>query len=372
MRILFYINSLVTGGAETITVDFAIRFHDLGYEVSVMTLCPENTILSKKLIKNGINIEYILLKQSKIHLFNKLESLFCFNIKKGIHRVLLSFKPDIIHVNSNAKYLNYFLFPTERMIYTFHADVRRLLNIGGFRNKRNLLALAKRGMYFTALTQKMRDDIKELIGTDRVCIVPNGIDFNFIESNCMVKKNFLSSFDIAGNPFILGSVGRFHKVKNVPKIISVFKCLHKKNSNSILILIGTGSELEINTVRKIVHDNNLTDFVYFLGEQENASLLIHAFDAFILPSFSESFSIATIEAQASGVRSLVSTNVPDEVVCNDNCFSLSLDSSDEVWADVLLGHNKKDHKKDLTQFDIKNVVARLEEYYKRVNGDTNA
>ena len=167
--------------------------------------------------------------------------------------------------------------------------------------------------------------------------------------------------------FILGHVGRFYKVKNHEKIISIFNCLLQNNPHSALLLIGDGNIQERKRLHEFVKEYSLQNKVKFLGVRKDATALMSCFDAFVLPSFQESFSLVLVEAQVHGVRCVASDTDPEEVICNDNCFKLSINESSEKWASLLLDSSvRHDYVKSVYDFDIKNVLTTINVLYNKV------
>ena len=73
----------------------------------------------------------------------------------------------------------------------------------------------------------------------------------------------------------------------------------------------------------------LEEYVVFLGQQTDMEACYSAMDLFILPSVFEGIGIALLEAQANGLYSLASQQVPDEADATGNVKFLPLDS--ELW-----------------------------------------
>ena len=67
--------------------------------------------------------------------------------------------------------------------------------------------------------------------------------------------------------FVIGCVGRFEIQKNQKFSVEVFEKFHKKNKDSILLLIGTGSMED--EIKKIVENKGLEDCVKFLGNRKD-------------------------------------------------------------------------------------------------------
>jgi glycosyltransferase involved in cell wall biosynthesis len=105
-----------------------------------------------------------------------------------------------------------------------------------------------------------------------------------------------------GKEFTIVSVGRFEKVKNQALLIQAFSKL--ENSNTQLILVGDGSErihLE-NLVKKL----NIKARVFFTGFVPNPEKYLSQSHLFVLPSLSEGFGIAVVEAMQQEMACLCS------------------------------------------------------------------
>ena len=133
-----------------------------------------------------------------------------------------------------------------------------------------------------------------------------------------------------------------------------------------MVLIGGGSSDRIEKIKKDTWALGISKYVRFLGIRKDATSILNCFDCFLLPSFSESFSLALIESQSLNIRSIASNNVPLDVICNCNCFALPLSRSDEYWASVAVSNTTHKKEKDVMEFDFSNVLPRMINEYKRV------
>lgn len=196
-------------------------------------------------------------------------------------------------------------------------------------------------------------------------ILNNAIDtkrYIYNEENSLKMKEKLGIAD----KFAIGHVGRFRYEKNHSFIIDIFKEVCKKESNSVLLLVGDGPlEKEI---KKKVNNLGLEDKVKFLGARDDVNDLMQGMDVFILPSLYEGFPLTMIESQASGLDCIISDKVPKECIVTNNVKSISLEESPEYWANkIIKSKNKK--RKNLyneiqdAKFDIKSNAIWLQEFY---------
>lgn len=368
MKVLFYIHFLTIGGAETIVVNYLIHLKEKGIDVVLVVIRHVDTFLEKRVRDAGIKI-YTLEEACKI---KKLSGL-----KWRIHRNFIGYenkwnaviqteKPDVLHMHTFIDTLKKVNFPCNKMVFTFHSNVERSLRLSSAENKRLLEEFSEKGMTFFALSDIASKDIKRIYGTDKIIKIPNAIDIQKIRDNKIDRNCFLSRLNIPHDAFILGHVGRFHPIKNHEKVINVFRAVNNMHPNAYLLLAGGDVDQRMNQIKKMACEYGIDENVRFLGVCENTPQIMSVFDAFILPSYSESFSLVTIEAQALGKRCVISDQVPEEVVCNHNCFRLSIDKTDEEWAALLLSDSVVDTQNELSDFDMEHVIQKMTEAYQYI------
>lgn len=361
MKILYNIHSLEIGGAETVVVNFLIALKKMGHDVVLVLDERKEGFLQDKVDQCGIPTR-ALRPQNSYSFWGKMKRWIVMkttDYHKCWTRILEEEMPDIVHLHSNAWAIP---FPAERTVFTFHSDVERNLSIMGDAHRAKLMALAEKGIAFFCLSDPAQADVRRIFHTDRTVRLPNGVDLAEIRSRTYDRTEFLRQLGIPEDAFVLGHVGRFHPVKNHSKIIEVFAEVARRR-NACLILVGTGEAEYVASVKQQVQERGLEDRVVFLGLRSDSTEIMSTFDALVLPSLSESFSLTLVEAQALGVRCVSSDAVPQEVVCNDNCFALKLNDSAQTWADYVLGDFLEPKAAELEQFDMKNVVNMLVEQY---------
>lgn len=169
-----------------------------------------------------------------------------------------------------------------------------------------------------------------------------------------------------GEKFVIGHVGRFCKQKNHMFLINIFSCVKKRYPNAELWLIGEG-ELKEN-IQKYVYDMGMDSAVRFFGVQRDVNSFYQGMDIFVLPSLFEGFGIVNIEAQACGLRCILSDQVPKNVNVTDNVRFLGLNRSDDEWAEVILDnrvYRRENCRKYIVEsgFDIETETLKIQEYY---------
>lgn len=354
MRVLYVIHGLPVGGAENIVVNYIIKLKEKGLDVHLLELYHFETFLYNKIQSKDIPC-YTLVKSNLIERF--INRFFPFYFILRFNRIVNRIKPDVIHFQTVYRFTERISFPIKRSVFTFHARVERCFSFAPF--VRPLLErLSVKGLHFVAISSKVKADILQFLPAANTVEIPNGIDLYEIKKQYQDKMVVRKELGISDDSFVIGQVGRFNIVKNHLFTLDVFKIIVQRNSNSYLLLIGDGNEEEKTKIFKKIKENNLEENVKLLGIRENAIQLMCGFDVLIHPSLSESFSLVLVEAQANGIRCVASDEIPPEVICNDNCFQLSLSEPIERWADVIMGEEKKKMVSNLKQFDLETVISK--------------
>ena len=127
-----------------------------------------------------------------------------------------------------------------------------------------------------------------------ISVIPNFVDLERFEPasasdvrNCLAPKG----------QKILIHVSNFREVKNIPHVISAFAIV-AEHMPAVLAMVGEGPELE--AAEEQVRELGLRDKVHFLGREERVQRLLQAADLMLMPSKTESFGLAALEAMACG------------------------------------------------------------------------
>lgn len=206
---------------------------------------------------------------------------------------------------------------------------------------------------------------KWMFETDKFETLPNAINakeyiFDASRRNTMRKELNL------GESYVIGHVGRFSKVKNHEFLLDVFESINRLDKNTKLLLVGTGERKK--DIEKIVKEKKLEENVIFTGLRTDINVIMQAIDVFVLPSLYEGLPVTMVEAQAAGLPCVISDRVPLECKITENVEQLSLDSSINGWADVIMKYQNYQRKNAYQtivdkNFDIENNAVYLQNYY---------
>lgn len=204
----------------------------------------------------------------------------------------------------------------------------------------------------------------------RYKIIPNAIDTEKYKFDPKVREAVRKELGIE-DKFVIGHIGRFVYQKNHGFLIDIFNEAYKQNNNAVLLLIGEGALLD--EIKAKVHKLGLDNVVYFLGVRQDAYRFYQAFDVFLLPSRYEGLGIVAIEAQVSGLPTIVSNKVPDEVKITDRIVFLNSDDKAKSWVDKIYFKDidRTNIKLYNNRFDIIRQANHLSDIYLKLTNQSN-
>lgn len=170
---------------------------------------------------------------------------------------------------------------------------------------------------------------KWFYGNHPAIIIKNGIDLEKFKFSEEVRKKIRNKLNL-DKDFVIGHVGLFSKIKNQEKVINVFNEFKKLNSHSKLVLCGDGKERKNieNQIKKLGLEND----VLLLGMVNNVHEILQAVDVIVMPSLFEGLPFALLEAQAAGLKCIVSDTVSKEADVTGWNVYMPLDEIDVNWA----------------------------------------
>ncbi len=208
---------------------------------------------------------------------------------------------------------------------------------------------------------------EKAVRSEKVFIAHNAIDINKFRRNNELRKKIRKQYGIE-DVFCVGHIGRFMLQKNHMFLIEIFSELQKIKSDSILFVIGDGELRE--EIYREVEKYHLENSVIFTGNITNVNELYQAMDFFVLPSLYEGLPVVSIEAQAAGLRCLISDSVDVQCAITSYVNFLSVEKTAKEWAISILkyfGEEKEDDNIDVlvsSGYDINVEARKMEMLYK--------
>ena len=203
---------------------------------------------------------------------------------------------------------------------------------------------------------------KWMFGNRGYELIPNGIDTEQFKFDKKVRDEYRSKFGLEGKN-VIGTIGRFQKVKNHLFLISVFNTYLEKDSEAVLCLVGSG-EMEDACKAKTV-EYGIENKVLFLGTRSDIPQILQMFDVFVMTSIYEGFPVTMIEAQAAGLPCVVSDSISEETNLTGAVEYVSLNGSISKWCEAIdakIGTRVIDAPEILKEkgYDISAIVNKVE------------
>lgn len=153
-------------------------------------------------------------------------------------------------------------------------------------------AVLTRADAVVSVSQDLADYLTGTMGVSNVTVIPNGVDVGQFRPGTR-----------SGAQLSLFSISRLVPRKNVDVLIAAVEQLAAEGAPIDLVIAGTGPEEE--KIRRLAEGSSCVRFIGFIDEARKREILSET-DVFVQLSIREGLSIATLEALASGVPSLVS------------------------------------------------------------------
>ena len=380
IKVIRILSSLGTGGAETVTRNHLIKIDKDRFNVLLFVNSFERkTINSEYLNKNNINIKYFakeIVSLPYIPISSFIQRVFrapqifgnrvISNVKMFMY--ICMYRPDVIHMHIDT------LTIFSKLQYRFIANVLKIklyytcssIPESVFKKEHELkkakYLLNKCNLTIIALHNEMAYSLKSMFCTDNVIVLYNGVDVKKFRDCQIDRTSMLNKLGMPAESIIIGHIGRFSHVKNHRFLIDVFENVLKKEQKAQLLLIGSG--LLKDDIYGYVKEKKLSEHVKFMGERNDIPEMLKIMDVFVLPSLYEGFSNVLLEAQASGVKCVVSDTITKEETLTDSISYLSLNDTLDIWSDYILNIDvKMDHKLGIDDLDYSQVVRKLENIY---------
>jgi N-acetyl-alpha-D-glucosaminyl L-malate synthase BshA len=226
----------------------------------------------------------------------------------------------------------------------------------------------------TSVSADLRQKTLDFFEIDKeIEVIPNFID----------KRKYNSEFTdcqrsiMAGeNEKIITHISNFRKVKHIPDVIKIFYGIQKEIPAK-LMMVGEGPEKE--KAELLCEELGIMDKVMFLGQSSEIDRILCFSDLFLLPSKSESFGLAALEAMINKVP-VISSNtggIPEVNIQGVTGFLSDVGDVDDMIKNALyilkdpkiLETFKMNAYKEALKFDLQNIMPLYESLYENAYKD---
>lgn len=340
-RLLLLITNLGKGGAQRVFFDHSL-FLQHQYEVAEAVF---DTAEEERLYNSGLPLYSLDVKAGQGP-FGKIRNLWkrVDSLKKLIAKQKIEL---VISHMDGANWINVLAGSRHKKILVVHGTILYDQTVSKrfqkFRLKVLIPLLYKRADCVVAVSEGIKEELKNYCGLQNVITIPNFFDLKSIQ------KKALSNLPAEWTPVFsfptLVTSGRMHEQKKQRFLLPVLQQLKKDISDLKLIILGDGElrnallqeakSFDLRVYSTWDAEKNLsTDYdVYFLGYVENPFVFLNKSTVFVFPSAWEGFPLALCEAMIAGVPVLAADcpTGPREILDpGSNDLSYSLTSAQET------------------------------------------
>lgn len=221
----------------------------------------------------------------------------------------------------------------------------------------------------TSVSESLKQDTLRLFNIKKeINVIPNFIKISKYQHQ--VHTDCKRSLMADDSERIVTHISNFRKVKRIDNVVKVFNKIQSQIPSK-LIMVGDGPEKEV--ALKLAREFQIEHKILFLGNSNEIDKILCYSDLFLLPSETESFGLAALEAMVSGVP-VISSNTGGLPEVNINEYSGFLNAVDDIdgmaknaikllSSQELLNAFKEQAKTAAERFDIEKIVPKYEALY---------
>lgn len=199
----------------------------------------------------------------------------------------------------------------------------------------------------------------------KAMVLPNAVDTEKFAYDRQIRREIRQELGLE-EKYVIGMVGRLSEEKNPGYLVERMPELLERIPHAVLVMAGNGPEED--TIRQRIRCLGLEGKVLLLGRRGDVHRLYQGFDVFVLPSYTEGFPVAAVEAMASGLPVLMSDAITRELEFYSEAQYLPL-AEPELWLRALTANRQGCSREALSRepaqhgLDIRRAVKRLEALY---------
>jgi L-malate glycosyltransferase len=219
----------------------------------------------------------------------------------------------------------------------------------------------------TSVSQSLKEDTLRLFDVKKeINVIPNFIELNTTPDYNPCKRSVMANADER----IITHISNFRKVKNIPDVIQIFYRIQQK-IKAKLMMVGDGPEKV--KAEKLCEELGISDKVIFFGNSNEINQILNYSDLFLLPSQTESFGLAALEAMACKVPVISSNSggLPEVNIQGVSGYLSDVGNIEEmadnalkiISNDVVLNKFKAKSFETAQLFSIEKIVPLYEKLY---------
>jgi len=360
------------GGSGVVATELGIELANRGHEIHFITYRQpvRLALLNSKVHYHEVNVpEYPLFHYQPYEL--ALSS-------KLVDMVKL-YKIELLHVHyaiphAYAGYMAKQMLKDEGisipMVTTLHGTDITL--VGNHPNYKTAVSFSiNKSDVVTSVSQSLKDATYELFNIKNdIHVIPNFIELNKQRNEPLISCQ--RSIMAKTEERIVTHISNFRKVKRIPDVIKIFYKIQQALPAK-LMMVGDGPEKV--KAESLCEELGISDKVIFFGNSNEIDSILSYSDLFLLPSETESFGLAALEAMAWSVPVISSNSggLPEVNLEGISGYLSNVGNVDEMAEnaikilgdDGILNTFKLNSLSVAKQFDIKNILPLYESIYQK-------
>lgn len=365
------------GGSGVVATELGIAMAKKGHEVHYITYSQPVRL---DMLNENIHFHEVIVQEYPLFHYQPYELA----LSSKLVRIIKKFNIEVLHVHyaiphAYAGYMAQQMLLQEGitipMVTTLHGTDITL--VGNHPHYKPAVSFSiNQSNAVTSVSQSLKNDTVRLfnIAKDKIEVVPNFIDASKSnQENVECKRHMMAE----PHEKIITHISNFRPVKRINDVVLIFDKILKEIPAK-LIMVGDGPLLH--EARILARDLKISDKVIFMGNSNEIDKILCFSDLFLLPSETESFGLAALEAMIHSVP-VISSNAGGIPEVNAQGFSGYLSEVGDIEnmaknAISILGTKKtlesfkQNAKKQAMKFDVNEIVPLYEKIYKRVLNET--
>lgn len=361
------------GGSGAVATELGIKLAERGHDIHFISYDLPFRLTEEAWRKNIIlhtvePVEHPVLINSPV---------YTLSLSNKIAEVARRYKADIIHTHyavphaASAYFAKVMPGTDAKLINTFHGtDVSQLSQ------NLNLKELMSHSLNqfdaLTAVAQALGSSAEHAYSLKK----PVETIYNWVETQPYDQKQAIELRELfsANGEKIITHISNFREVKRIEDVIKIYLKISKRLPVKLL-LIGDGPEQRV--AHRLISKHRLMNHVHMLGLQSNISRILSISDLFLLPSSSEAFSLAALEALSFGVP-VIATEVggmPEMIEHGKHGYLAKVGDIDGMAGYGIKILSSPEHHQELSkaaakraasEYSADRIITQYEELYKRV------
>lgn len=297
---------------------------------------------------------------------------FSIQSQKALWRFFQQYGANYVWLHNHETYLTMFLYPLAKKCGIQHVAVHAHLTqysdkkISAIRNRFLCMPIKYLPVSKIACSKAAA---QFLYGTEEnIYIMRNMVDAEQYAYDVTKREEIRQQYEIPGNTFVVGHIGRLETQKNHKFLIMLFAQFYCNNPNSRLLLVGSGTLKQ--EIQAFVKELQIEQAVIFAGQQTDMQAYLSAMDVFVLPSLFEGLPMVALEAQANGLQCILADTITQETAMTDQVEFCDLEDLG-MWNVALqkiestVGCQRMVRKKEGQNMNLTEQAKQLERYYNK-------